>query len=313
MSGSNRNEGFKALLIGLAVVFGFAIGASVILWGLSQKAEYEREANDRYKEYASHTYYPQRYSCFSPTVFNQIDCIAKHEADAREYQRGEQDLVSQRVTALWTVLMGGAAITGMMSSVIGIILIWTTFKATKEQVAIMRNEQRPIIAFEKLKYSAFGDNILAYPVVKNMGKAPARITKALFQRVYGSLQYTKETLEILKRSNNATKIDASLIIPADGAGHEIGIGPYLLKSELMHHGMLITAMPPIEDEMYLAAPNCSQDAAFFWLRIDYEYAITPDNSMPEQFFTELAVCATRNGGEGFIVKESPIGGHHRMK
>jgi hypothetical protein len=132
MSGSNWGKGLKIRLILVAAIIGFAIAASTILWGLSQKSKYEREADGRYKEYASHSYYPNRYACLSLPIFNQIDCIAKHEADAREYQRSEQDLVSQRVTALWTVLMGGAAIIGMMLSAVGIILVWTTFRETRE-------------------------------------------------------------------------------------------------------------------------------------------------------------------------------------
>ena len=109
-----------------------AVCVAVILYGRGKQIEYNREANQRHREYSRNTEYPARNSCLILPFQHQADCIAEARHKARENERQEQDLVAQRVTAVWTFIMGSAAVIGMGLSAVGVFLVWTTFHATKE-------------------------------------------------------------------------------------------------------------------------------------------------------------------------------------
>jgi hypothetical protein len=132
MSEGNWGEKFSTGLIVNAAIIGFGFAVMVTIYGWSQKSQYELEATRAHQEYLSNSYYPQRDACFAVPAIHQKDCLAKHRADSRENERREQDLVAQKVTALWTVLMGCAAIFGMILSFIGVFLVWSTFRAARE-------------------------------------------------------------------------------------------------------------------------------------------------------------------------------------
>jgi cytochrome c-type biogenesis protein CcmE len=181
--GRDRDKRLKTILLTIAMIVGFAIAATVVLWGLSEKAKYEREAEVAYKKYASDIYYPQRYACQSLPALNKIDCIAKQEAHAREYERSEQDLVAQRLTAIWTILMGCAAVIGMVLSAIGVILVYTTFDETRKANELTKAGQRPWLSVDKLHVKRVSTSeidggykvaVQFSAVIRNSGPNPAK-------------------------------------------------------------------------------------------------------------------------------------------
>ena len=129
---------WSLIAFAFATVIAIGVGLAAISYGISKQIEYNRNANQYSAEYASHTYYPERYACLLLPLQNQSNCIAKATDAARNYDRAEQDLVAQKTSALWAFLMGSGAIVGLILSAIGIFLVWTTFNATKESNIIAR-------------------------------------------------------------------------------------------------------------------------------------------------------------------------------
>ena len=180
MSDSDWRKRPSTRLVLFAVVCFIALLAAIsaISYGLYQNSKHEREANERYQEHAAHTYYPKRDACLKFIFLSQKDCIAKAETEAREYERGEQDLVAQRITATWTALMGSAAILGMLLSVIGVYLVWTTFRATKEGNEVAREvgqaQARAYLSVADGKYSITERAVIIHPTFVNKGQSPAK-------------------------------------------------------------------------------------------------------------------------------------------
>jgi len=122
-------------------------------------------------------------ACVRLPIQHQSDCIAEASNAARENERQEQDLVAQRVTAVWTFLMGCAAIVGMGLSIVGVFLVWTTFRAAREANEIGRNaliaERRPWLEIEKvmiggIQMEAARAVVDIVVIGKNVGNSPAQ-------------------------------------------------------------------------------------------------------------------------------------------
>jgi hypothetical protein len=136
-------DGRKRSTIGLiavacVAVIGIAIAGLVILWGNTKQAEYERDAYQHSAEYARDTYGPEQNACVTLSAELQANCIAEARDKARNNERYEQDLVAQRTSAVWTFIMGSAAVVGMVLSTFGVYLVWTTFNATRDANKITR-------------------------------------------------------------------------------------------------------------------------------------------------------------------------------
>jgi hypothetical protein len=181
-----RGDWFKRysiILIGIVLAALLIIGAAyVIKWGLERQIEYERYADEHRKEYTNNTYSPERQRCFRLAAGLQHDCVTKARNEATAYNREQQDLVAQRVTALWTKLMGGAAIVGMVLSAFGVFLVWTTFNATRQSNVIAREigeaQVRAYLASTGGSIKVGIEVVTATIQIKNNGQSPARKTTA---------------------------------------------------------------------------------------------------------------------------------------
>lgn len=144
MSGSNRGGFPKARLIVSTIVFVAALlfGTAGILFGLAKQAEYERASYERSREYTADTYGPAYNACLRLSGVSQVDCIAQTHQERRENTRQEDDLVAQQTMSVWTFLMGGAAIVGMLLSAVGVYLVYSTFQEAKRtaNAAVDANE-----------------------------------------------------------------------------------------------------------------------------------------------------------------------------
>lgn len=183
MGGSNRGDHTKIRLVA-GIIVATLIAVAVISCGLWQSTEYEREANGHAREYAAYTDKKIRQSCLSlPPVYQQ-DCTAQARHEQRNYERNERDLVAQRQSALWTLIMGAAAVMGMGLSVIGVILVWITFRETQGANKISEQTIRPWLVIDETEDMLFrfyvsdsGDVCLSFwPKIwlKNIGQTPAK-------------------------------------------------------------------------------------------------------------------------------------------
>jgi hypothetical protein len=125
-------------LIGWGVVLAALLAAIFIGWGLSKSAEYEGQAYKHASEYAAYTNQQIKQTCVGPPSSEKAQCVAKARHEQRGYERNEYDLVAQRQSALWAYIMGAAAVIGMGLSVVGVILVWTTFAETRESNVIAK-------------------------------------------------------------------------------------------------------------------------------------------------------------------------------
>ena len=84
-----------------------------------------------------------------------------YRLDGRDKQREYEDLVSQRKSALWAMIMGVAALAGMALSVVGVVLVWTTFNETRRANEIAKLQNRPFMVPVNIsiKYIIEKDNI----------------------------------------------------------------------------------------------------------------------------------------------------------
>jgi hypothetical protein len=181
MFGSGRGDLSKTGLIS-GIVIAVVIAAAFIGWGLSKSAEYQRQADDHTREYAAYAYDKIWKTCPSPIIGDHYECSAQARHEQRAYERDEQDLVAQRQSALWAYIMGAAAVIGMGLSVVGVLLVWTTFRETKRANEITERiaklERRPWISLSMAvsDFANFSRDDFCLRVaitIKNVGQSPA--------------------------------------------------------------------------------------------------------------------------------------------
>lgn len=147
MHDGNRGDHTKTGLIA-GIVVAALIAVATISWGLWQSAEYGREANNRAREYAAYTDEKVRKACLSLPPVYQKNCATEARHEKRDNERDERDLVAQRQSALWALIMGAAAVVGMGLSVIGVFLVWTTFKETQRAANLAAENLNAFRKFE---------------------------------------------------------------------------------------------------------------------------------------------------------------------
>jgi hypothetical protein len=118
---------------GLLAALSFIVIA-LLIWLFSKESNwYESNAANRSTYYARDAERQIADRCALAPARDQAKCIDEAVDTARKHQREEQDLAAQQVTAWWTRIMGGAAITGMVLSALGVYLVWLTFSETRKQ------------------------------------------------------------------------------------------------------------------------------------------------------------------------------------
>ena len=131
---SNRS-GPSSLELVLALLFVGLFVFVLAFYGLSHERRYEQVAAQRAAQYAKYADNVLRQGCVGLVPKDQQACLTKNSAETNlqkhDNQRDEIDLVAQRKSALWTGIMGLAALIGMGLSAIGVWLIWTTFREAK--------------------------------------------------------------------------------------------------------------------------------------------------------------------------------------
>lgn len=169
-------------LIAVGIIVAVASAALIVAWGRNQSAEYEREAYDQAREYAAYTNQQIRQTCLGLSPDEKQRCIDKARNEQRADDRAEQDLVAQRQSALWAYIMGASAAIGMMLSVVGVVLVWITFKETRRGTdtaeKALRIETRPFVYLDSVDWAEReepeGGMSFEFTFnIKNLGKLPA--------------------------------------------------------------------------------------------------------------------------------------------
>lgn len=230
MSGSNWSLIFKVRKLGeqgwfwyLLSILGISLAATIVIWGSSKQAEYERAASEHTAKYQQYSYGPALRACLSKPMADKANCVNDARNAERENARDERDLEAQRVTALWTYVMGVAAITGMLLSAIGVGLVWTTFRETRESNKIAKHAQRPWISIDAVpNYMKEGNGNINWECTmffKNIGLTVAR--NFYFQ--YEIFFILPDRLSIdraqWEKWGNPVHKSRSVIMPGESSGH----------------------------------------------------------------------------------------------
>ena len=140
MPRGNRGNRSAAWLV---AAIGIALASYAINFGLSEQRRYTQEANQSATEYAAYTADQVKGTCLSVAKPEQPQCMenakAEGELKRRDNRREYDDLVAQQKSALWTGIMGFAAITGMILSVVGVYLVYATFDETRKANEISKS------------------------------------------------------------------------------------------------------------------------------------------------------------------------------
>ena len=191
-----------ALLLTLAVAgIGYAVNH-----GLQQQALYDQEARDAHAEYAKYSRAEIEQSCVALAAPKKAECIRKatpeYEKQENDNRREQADLVAQRTSALWTKIMGLAALIGMALSAVGVWLVKITFDETRNANTIARDaylaDNRAWLVVSDVLASPIGCEIRngqkmfffeVSVIIKNIGTSPNRGLKT---DIFCSLVYTSE-------------------------------------------------------------------------------------------------------------------------
>lgn len=160
----NRSEVSNPTLPG-RWLFIFAAVGLVALFGLGgygfvQQSTYEEMAGARNADYSARAAENVSQSCFAMSASEKIKCTKREASEyylkIRDNQREQDNLAAQQTSALWTNLMGLAALIGMALSAVGVALVWTTFMETKRTNLIAmrenaRNTRRAVDAGRETK------------------------------------------------------------------------------------------------------------------------------------------------------------------
>jgi hypothetical protein len=160
------------------------VAAVIVAVGYSRQTQYEHEAKDYARENAWHADKDVAYRCVPLPPLGERNCTIEARREQREYQRREQDLYAQKTTALWTLLMGSAAILGVVLSVVGVWLVYVTYRTGVEA---SEKELRPYILFSGPVRTTLIEKVgkgvwqFSFDVINN-GQTPARIDGAFTGR-----------------------------------------------------------------------------------------------------------------------------------
>ena len=170
-------------LIAALTIFAVVVGAVIYRDADHLQRSYERSANDKARDYARRADINSERRCLriaAPEA--KQNCIREEAQAAREGQHDEYDLQAQLVTSAWTRAMGIAAIVGMTFGIVGVGLVFITFREARHGNDIARDalegQLRPWIEFRVSKAGTLEivddrlELVLAV-TFKNIGTSPA--------------------------------------------------------------------------------------------------------------------------------------------
>jgi hypothetical protein len=188
-SGGVKRDKTDVVKWGLAALAAIIVLA-VIGYGLIQQSAYSQSATDRSADYTKNAAAQINQACTGISKLEKPICTKKaateYRLQARDKQREYDDLAAQQTSALWTSIMGIAALIGMGLSAVGVALVYTTFRETRRSADAAHKTYDAFIAFEDavLKVTNKGgktehaDGKAVYRMfytISNIGRSPAYI------------------------------------------------------------------------------------------------------------------------------------------
>lgn len=139
-----------------------------VIFGLYEEARYKEISSYRADHYAKDADEAVKNACVALAGRNKAICLQEKGAEARlqkhDNERSEADLVAQRKSAMWTSIMGFAALIGMGLSAIAVYLVWRTWESTQEAAKNSRDtldsyihRERAILRFGNAHYQSLDD------------------------------------------------------------------------------------------------------------------------------------------------------------
>lgn len=221
MHGSDRSGVNKAAL-GVWFAVAMLIAICGVILAHTEQSRHSKTASDHAEQYRRDADNRIRQTCISLAGQAKADCVSVAQEAASEGQRKEYDLYSQRSMAIWTIVMGYAAIFGVCLSGIGVYLIWTTFEATRraadastETLRAMKRFESPVMAvsFAKAPHVVIENDIkhVVFTIkVSNFGR-----TSAVFQSVKLHKESVRDYNAIII-SNSGTTLSEEFRFPVEG-------------------------------------------------------------------------------------------------
>jgi hypothetical protein len=222
------SRGYRSVI---SAIVGIASIVAFVVYGLSEQSRYAESAYYHSTNYARLAADQINHSCLKLTSSRQLQCLREGadrlRLDSQDKQREYEDLMSQRKSALWAMIMGIAALIGMALSIIGVGLVYTTFVETRRAANAAHEANRPWLQVEitendKLEMSNTGAELTTQVRITNVGNSPATYVNAwaiLYAEhgnstatlIHGGTNKAKEWLGC--REGELGKIDGTTIFP----------------------------------------------------------------------------------------------------
>jgi len=158
MPKGDRRGKHKTRLIVAASVAAAALILALVAVGFVYQSGYYQYAADQNRQYARDTEQKIGQACRGVVIDQRPKCLTEAHIEAapeqRAYEHDQADLIAQRKAALWAEMMGIAALLGMGLSIVGVALVYVTFKATREAAESSRDTLASYLAKERAILSA---------------------------------------------------------------------------------------------------------------------------------------------------------------
>lgn len=161
MLSSDRNKNLPILGI-LTAIVAVVLCCSIVgmlAYSSGQEAERLNKIPAAYNEAAKHK---AQEDCVGRKGNAAFECIYEKVASSKQQAHDEQDLMAQQKSANGTMITAGITLIGLFVSVVGIVLLYTTFQATRSGNEISENfgyhQLRPFLIASDFKWDILQDD-----------------------------------------------------------------------------------------------------------------------------------------------------------
>jgi hypothetical protein len=191
-----RGDWFSNLAVGLAAILAALIGGWLYDEAGLLQSVYEQRAAEKTQNYINAASIRANRRCASVPRPEIRLCVQEEYDSARKGEHDEADLQAQLVTSAWTRAMGIAAIIGMSVGILGVGLVFFTFRETRKANQIARDalegQLRPWVDFEAARNGQIevvdGNVELTVPVdFTNVGVSPAIDLTYMATMIFGDI------------------------------------------------------------------------------------------------------------------------------
>lgn len=272
----------------IGLILGLATAASVgflLLWvpaETSQK-QIDLHTSENAQVYQGGTFIADECPVIVAANSETPNCIMAKSEASRNSERSELDLGAQQTMALWTQVMGKAAIIGTCVGIVGLFLLFVTFWETRKAASagrisneIQLSAQRPWLGIElvpKLLARRGAALFLEADIcARNFGKLPAVDYQLRFKILWDSDDFHVEVNRILKTFDPGEKGSRKIVLPNDTEIFSTFSGQAVSRKE--GDGLLLDGKGSISPLIVISAFYKEASDSEEWLRTDGAYWIT---------------------------------------